>query len=204
MSSKLTECTTARPGSTPAVPAWIDATGKTDASWALQSFVDSVPDGSTIEFRAGGTYRMDAGLALENRNDLTSEGNGATLRSAGGSEPASSLFVLRWNNGITIREFSLVGNDPKDGTSQAYREWVHGILLRGGSDVEIANVAISGAWGDCLYVSGWADTVSFHDSTCASSGRNGIAITAGKNVVERRAFGIVGGVGSSSRTTSAQ
>ncbi len=77
-----------------AVPATIDATGSSDASSALIAFVNTVPDGSTIVFKAGGVYRMDAALKFAHRHNLTFEGNGATLRANGGLTEASSLFWL--------------------------------------------------------------------------------------------------------------
>ena len=54
-----------------------------DASAALISFVATVPDGSTIVFKAGGVYRLDRALKLSSRHNLTFEGNGATLKAAG-------------------------------------------------------------------------------------------------------------------------
>src|SRR5574343_814223 len=65
---------------TVAVPASIDATGATNAAAALQTFLASVPDGSGITFPAGGIYRLDRGISLQNRHNLVFEGNGATLR----------------------------------------------------------------------------------------------------------------------------
>ena len=191
---------TPKPTSTPppsppgiAVPATIDATGATDASAALISFVGTVPDGSTIVFKAGGVYRMDRSLKFAHRHNLIFEGNGATLRSNGGTTEASSLFWLGsyggGNSGIVIRNFSLVGNSPTPGVYQGGREGAHGILVDGGSTIEIANVTVRGVWGDCLYVGSLASAISFHDSTCTSNGRNGVTITSATNVtVQRVAF----------------
>ena len=44
------------------VPGSIDATGSTDVSGQLQSVIDKAPNGSTIVFKAGGTYRLDRAL----------------------------------------------------------------------------------------------------------------------------------------------
>ena len=66
------------------VPSTIDATGTSDASAALNSWLPSVPNGSTIVFKAGGVYRMDQSLAVGRRQNLVLEGNGATLWSSGG------------------------------------------------------------------------------------------------------------------------
>ena len=119
------------------VPESIDATGATDASAALTSFLDTVPDGSTIAFRAGAVYLMDRGLKFSDRHDLTFEGNGATLRSNGDTHELSSLFAL-WggNTGIAIRDFNLVGNSTTPGVYQAGSEGAHGVLIDGGSDVD--------------------------------------------------------------------
>ena len=176
-----------------AVPSTIDATGATDVSAALISLVGSVPDGSTIVFKAGGVYRLNAALKFAHRHNLTFEGNGATLKAGGGTTEASSLFwlgsYLGGNTGIVIRNFTLVGNSTTPGVYQGGREGAHGVLVDDGSTIDVSNVTVRGVWGDCLYVGGWADTVSFHDSTCESNGRNGVTITSGSNVtVQRVAF----------------
>ena len=176
-----------------AVPATIDATGSSDASAALISFVNTVPDGSTIVFKAGGVYRMDAALKFAHRHNLTFEGNRATLRANGGTTETSSLFWLGsyggGNSGILIRNFTLAGNSSTPGVYQSGREGAHGILVDSGSAIEITGVTVRGVWGDCLYVGSAASGVSFHDATCASNGRNGVTVTSAKNLtVQRVAF----------------
>jgi parallel beta helix pectate lyase-like protein len=177
--------TTSRP--TVPVPDPIDATGATDASVALTSFLDTVPDGSTIAFKAGAIYRMDQGLKFSDRHDLTFEGNGATMRSNGDTHESSSLFAL-WggNTRIVIRDFNLVGNSPTPGVYKPGSEGAHGVLIDGGSDVDVSGVNVSSVWGDGFYVGLWADTVSIHDSTVASNGRNGVSIISGRNVTVQR------------------
>ncbi len=179
------------------VPASVDATGGSDASAALIAFIGSVPDGSTIVFRAGATYRLDAAIKFAHRRNLTLAGNGATLRGHGGTTEASSLFWLGSyggaNSGIVIRDFSLVGNSTTPGVYQGGKEGAHAILVDGGSGIDLSRVTVSGVWGDCLYVGGSADGVTFHDATCRSNGRNGVTITSGSNVtVQRVAFDAAG------------
>jgi hypothetical protein len=177
------------------VPATIDATGATNVSAALQAFINSVPNGSTIVFKAGGIYRVDPGLQFEGRSNLVFEGNGATIKNVGWDRPALAFWG---GNHITVRNLTLLGDNPDAGTANAYhpdgQEGSMGILLYGTSNVEIANVTMSGAWGDCLYVGDgtdriWSDSVWFHDSTCRLNGRNGVTVNAGRNVtVERVRF----------------
>jgi hypothetical protein len=169
------------------VPESIDATGATDASVALNLFLSTVPDASTIVFKAGAVYRMNQGLKFSDRHDLTFEGNGATLQSNGDTLETSSLFAL-WggNTGITIRDFNLVGNSPTPGVYKPGSEGAHGVLIDGGSDIDVSGVNVSSVWGDGFYVGLWADTVSIHDSTVASNGRNGVSIISGRNVTVQR------------------
>jgi hypothetical protein len=158
-------------------------------STALINFIGTVPDGSTIVFKAGGTYRVDKAIKFANRANLTLNGNGATLRGNGGTSTASSIFWLVANNGITIENFSMVGNDPTPGVYSLGNEGADGILVAEGTNIEVVNVTMSAIWGDCLYVAAGASEVTFRDSTCASAGRQGVTITAGKNVtIERVAF----------------
>jgi Right handed beta helix region len=199
----LTPIATPTPTATPpapagiAVPSSIDATGASDVSTALINFIGTVPDGSTIVFKAGGTYRVDKAIKFANRANLTLNGNGATLRGHGGTTEASSIFWLDQSGGvdrgITIENFSMVGNDPSPGVYSPGSEGAHGVLVVGGTNIEVVNVTISAIWGDCLFVGSWPTTVAtgvtFRDSTCASAGRQGVTITSGSNVtVERVSF----------------
>jgi parallel beta helix pectate lyase-like protein len=182
------------------VPESIDATGESDASVALNTWLSAVPDGSTVVFRVGGVYLMDKGLTLQSRHNLILEGNGATLKSNGVSSCGRdcSLFYL-WtgNSGITIRNFTLVGNSPTPGIFESNWEHASAITIVAGGDVEIANITVSGVGGDGLTLSGvtpdWPDGIWFHDSHVISSGRMGVAVVAGRNVtVERVRFDTVG------------
>lgn len=185
------------------VPSSVDATGTSDASAALQRFVDGQPNGSIIRFQAGGTYRMDHGLVLHDRHDLVFEGNGATLRAQGSaSQPTDSLFALMdGDERITVRGLTLIGNNPDAGTKDAFHggdEHLHGFYLGGASDILIEDVTISGFYGDCVYVgtdggTTWSGNIRFQDSTCTLSGRHGVGYIAGRDVVvERVTFDQIG------------
>ena len=178
--------TAAPPGGTIAVPSSIDSTGATDASAKLNAFLATVPDGSTIAFRAGATYLMDAPLKFSRRHNLTFDGRGATLKANGPTTESGSLIWVGSyggaNTGITIHDFTLVGHSTTPGVYQGGKEGAHGVLIAGSNDVDVYDVTVSAVWGDCFYVGGWADTVRFHDSTCQSNGRNGVTITSGRNV----------------------
>ena len=156
---------------------------------ALQSFIDGVPNGTTIVFKAGGTYRI-TGLTMTSRTNLTFEGNGATLRNIGWTKSAMTFST---DTGITVRNLTILGDNPDAGGPNAYhtsgQEYSHGISLRGTDNVDIGNVTIDGVWGDGVFVgsyatyANWSDHIRIHNSTIRRNGRNGVTINAGSDVI---------------------
>jgi hypothetical protein len=184
------------------VPGSIDADGSNDVSTRLQSFINDVPDGSTIVFKAGGTYRLDQALVISGRRNLTLEGNGSRLDLKGltGNFDSIGIQVRDGAVGTTIRGFTMVGNDSDAGTSAACctREAQHGVAVLSANDTLIEDMDIRRVWGDCVYVSasatgGWADGVTFRDSTCTLTGRHGVGIIAGRDIrIEDNVFDQIG------------
>jgi hypothetical protein len=175
------------------VPNSIDATGSQDASAQLQAFIDNAPNGSTVVFKAGGRYRLDKGLQLWGRRNLTLDGNGAQLdlpRTDRGYD-SIGIRVEIDSVGTTIRNLTLVGDNYQAGTSDACcnREANHGIAVLSADETLIENVHIRRVWGDCLYVNyryglagDWPDGVTFRDSSCTLTGRHGVGLIAGRNI----------------------
>ena len=172
------------------MPPTIDSPVATSAAAALQSFIGSVPDGSVIVFKAGGVYRMDRGIALQNRHNLVFEGNGATLRSTGdGSSMWASNFVT-WASAtsvsdIVIRNFVFEGNNPRTGSDiyDPSRESQHGVGIYGGSRIEVANNTIRHTWGDGVYAANgstqeWPRDIWVHGNTFDYIGRNALSLSA--------------------------
>jgi hypothetical protein len=177
------------------VPSSIDSTGTTNASAALNAWLGTVPNGSIIEFKAGGIYRMDRGLVANGRNNLIFEGNGATLKSNGDATAESSLLRIFGANDILIRNFNLLGNTPTPGVARVGQEYAHGIQMVLGSRLEIVNVNISNVYGDAANTDYWTNGVWMHDSTVTGNGRCGFAILSGKNVlIERNTYDHNGGM----------
>jgi hypothetical protein len=201
-----TPTATARPFPAPVttrtvnVPTTIDSTGATNAAAALQAFIGSVPDGSVIVFKAGGVYRLDRGIAVQNRHSLVFEGNGATVRT-GGTLSLTSMwgipFVIYGSSNdvgdIVIRNFTIEGpNDPSP-------EAPHGVGVYGGSRIEIANNTIRKTGGDGVYAANgstqdWVNGLWVHDNTFDYINRNAFTINAAQNVLlERNTIDHVGG-----------
>ena len=184
------------------VPGSIDATGATDVSAALNGWIATVPDGSTILFKAGGTYRLSQGIQIANRHGLTFAGNGATLRSTGsGSDQLASLFVMGhqygsyWrfgNTDITVRDFTLLGNDPTPG-SYGGGESQAGMEIEGVAGLDVSNVTVRAVYGDGFKVGDQSSGVVIHDSHVVSAGRNGVSIiSASQTTVRDSAFDTIG------------
>jgi hypothetical protein len=158
----------------------------------MQSFVNGVPNGSTILFPPGGIYRVTNGIRLDGRQRLTFAGNGSTLQAAG-CNVANSPFVLGQfssSSTITIRDFTLMGNNPDGGTSASYHgscESAMGVAIYGTSHVDIENVTIVNVYGDCVYIelgpgSTWSDDITINNMTCQKNGRSGVAVLGGSHV----------------------
>jgi hypothetical protein len=183
-------------GRTLEVPASVDATGSSDASASLQRFVDSIPNGTTIEFPSDGVYRMDDGLILRNRQDLVFDGNGATLRANGSAaRPMDSLFALMTGNDrITIRDFLLIGNNPYAGTKDAFQggqEHLAGAYVGASTNVLITDVEMRDFPGDCVHIGAdptgtWSSGIVFQDSICTGPGRHGVSLIAAEDITVHR------------------
>lgn len=181
------------------VPGTIAGDCSLDVTEPLLAWIGSVPDNSTLAFSSGGCYRIDGTLEVTNRNNLTFEGNGATFKaiSAGDSHRSQWRFVEGSN--IILRNMTIEGGDAHGGLFDSALQWAHGIDLDGPSNVEVDHVNISDVYGDCVYIGlgwyskAWTSDVHIHDGSCVRSGRMGVAVTAGRDVlVERSSFAEIG------------
>ena len=146
------------------VPASVPSNG-TDCSAAMQSFIDSVPDGSTIVFDktlggAGTTYTMSTGIMVRTREDLTFWGYGATIdiTRTDGANAGAPFTVRSGSDGITILGFELQGrNTPLDflrlHTFIPY-EGGAGVRILVARNVTVQDCRIHNLNGDGIYVSG--------------------------------------------------
>jgi hypothetical protein len=176
------------------VPASIDASGTEDVTEALNTFIAAVPDGSRIDFDAGGEYRMSRGLEVSGKRGLVFEGNGATLAMAGSDR---SVLAIEGSSDIVVRNLSIEGDNADAGTADAYhpdgQEFSHGIAVRGSHGVEIVDVEITDVWGDGIFIgvrgtayADWSSGVWIHDCTIERNGRMGIVVNAGRDVIVER------------------
>ena len=172
------------------VPSTIDATGATDVTAKLETFIAGVPDGSTISFPAGARYRIDGSLIIEGRHDLTFEGNGAEFFATTEADRERRHWWIRDSDGITVRDVVVRGANPSAGTGDAAyradREAQHGFDLAGDNNVLLERVTVTDVYGDFVYIglgkNDWSKNVTVRDSHFERNGRQGISITAGEDI----------------------
>jgi hypothetical protein len=170
------------------VPPTIDASGTSDVTAQLQRFVDSVPDGATVVFPHGATYRIDGTLEFRDRWRLTVEGNGASLEAGARGGPNRAHVRLTDGGDWTIRNLTVRGANRADGHFDPNYQWQHGFDMRGVQGARLDHVTIEDVLGDDIYIGlsttrpRWSQDISIIDSTGMGSGRMAIAITAGRRI----------------------
>lgn len=174
------------------VLASVDATGGRDVTAELQAFIDGVPDGGIARLAKGGSYRIEGTLLLSERHDLRIDGNGSRLFATTTGGPDRTHLRVVGGSGLVIYDVEIAGANPHAGLDdRAYQVDLvgqHGIRLEGTTDLELARVQVSDIFGDFVYVGRstdgrWTERLWIHDSVFTRSGRQGIAVTAGRDVV---------------------
>jgi hypothetical protein len=147
----------------------LDATGAVDVTEGLRAFLASVPDGSVIRLPAGAKYRVEGVFLVQNRRDLTFEGNGATIfaTTSGATAPyPTSMFKPLWprkrvhiavlgGGGHVFRNLNIVGPHANAGGLRDYipqLEAQHGFDILGVDGLEMDHVSIRNVYGDFVHL----------------------------------------------------
>jgi hypothetical protein len=183
------------------VPEHIAADYSVDVTTELQSWIDSVPDGSTIRFPQNGQYWTENPLYIYQRNNLTIEGNNSELRAytdGSGETPPYSYYNHLWPRKrthftfrdcsyITIRNMIIHGGHPNAGTGDAAYvaalEAQHGVEFISVLHGTVENCQIYDVYGDYLYVAGSSEHIVLKNNYCRRNGRQGIAVVNGRNII---------------------
>jgi hypothetical protein len=181
------------------VPTEIDPTGTLEVSGALNEFLAGVPDGATVVFPEGATYSVENVIALEGRHDLTLDFRGSRLvtNTDGTTEEPFHPLRAHWprhrthlwiagSSGIHVQDLVVRGPNVLGGTDVgAYRpefEAQHAVEVAGSTDVSIEGCDVSQIYGDGVYV-GHSERVEVRGCSIHHNGRQGIAVTSGRDVV---------------------
>jgi len=184
---------------TQAIPASIPADLSVDVTAQLNEFFAAVPDGSTIIFPKEGRYRIDGTVLIENKKEITIEGNGVLLRAfEPGEDHGKQENYQGWrrtrnrahvrisgSENIVVRDLEVHGAHPnpgKQGTYAANREAQHGFDLVRVKNCTLEHVVVHDVYGDCVYVTKVRGVI-IRDSKLTRCGRQGIAIATGENIL---------------------
>ena len=193
-------------GPTYPIPSTIDGTCVSDATQRIRGWIASVPDGSTLVFGANACYRVEGSLIIQDRNGLTFDGNGATIRATTRGQltgccdaqgrPYYSQRRHLWFRGshdITVRDLRVRGTnttaDQRSGFGSYDRryEFEHAFAFEGCRNVLLQDVRADAIWGDGLYLGPLAgdpsDGVRVLGFDVDRNGRQGVALSGAQNVL---------------------
>jgi hypothetical protein len=173
----------------------IDATGTMDVTARLQELIDATPDGGVVGLEPDGQYRVEGTLLVEERHDLVIDGRGARLFASTTGEGHRAHLRIVGGSRLVVRDLQITGANPYAGLDdRAYQPDLvgqHGVRLEGAVDVELSDLEVTDTYGDFVYVGRrddgtWSEGVWIHDSVLSRSGRQGVSVTAGRDVVIER------------------
>lgn len=173
----------------------IDATGTMDVTARLQELIDGTPDGGVVGLERDGQYRVEGTLLVEERHDLVIDGRGARIFATTTGEGHRAHLRVVGGSRLVVRDLQITGANPYAGLDdRAYQPDLvgqHGVRLEGAVDVELSDLEVTDTYGDFVYVGRrddgtWSDGVWIHDSVLSRSGRQGVSVTAGRDVVIER------------------
>jgi hypothetical protein len=171
---------------------------------ATGELAKQINDGSvrTLILKKGAKYRVDGTIKIRNKQNVTLDGNGATIYSARSRVPNTAQISIQGGDNIIVRNLTINGVNPNAGTAEAAynkkRAFEHGIEVLGASNVELDHLTINDVFGDFVYVGRSltsrtpSSNVFVHDGSFHRNGRQGIGITDATNVVVKdNTFGSV-------------
>jgi hypothetical protein len=158
----------------------------------IMAWLASVPNGATARFQHNGCYGQDETIELEDRVDLTIDGNGSSFKALTRGSPNRDNWRLEGGQGITLKNMTVCGSNPHAGiTEKAYDgsvEWQHGFRFAGTNGGTLENVRVFDVYGDFVeamwdwrapdvYTAPMARNIVVRNSSFARAGRMGIGLT---------------------------
>jgi hypothetical protein len=178
------------------VPAAIPSDCSVDVTARLSTWLHKDTTRTVVRFRRNGCYRVDGTLGLRQFRHVTLDGNGATLQAVAEGDQARRHVWFQGGHDVVVRRLIVRGVNPNAGpTPQSYvpaKAFQHAFAFSGVARVRLRMVEAYSVYGDFVYIGRtgrdgpWSDDIRVTDSTFEGSGRQGIAITAGSNVVIAR------------------
>jgi hypothetical protein len=141
-----------------------DCSRNTEAD--ITNFINSVPNGSTIQFPLNGCYKQENRIKIADKSNIVIDGNGSTFKkssqgpnTAGGSGYNGNWLILRANN-VTIKNMTAIGGFETPGPrnlGEASKdpnavEYNAGFGVYGGDGITITKVKTRNTWGDGVVI----------------------------------------------------
>ena len=158
----------------------------------IMAWLATVPNGATARFEHNGCYGQDETIELEDRIDLTIDGNGSSFKALTTGSPNRDNWRIEGGRNITLRNMTVCGSNPHAGISEkAYDgkvEWQHGFRFAGTNGGTLENVRAFDVYGDFVeamwdwrapdvYTAPMARNIVIRNSYFARAGRMGIGLT---------------------------
>jgi hypothetical protein len=169
----------------------------------IMAWLRTVPDGATARFQHNGCYGQDETIELEDRVDLTIDGNGASFKALTRGSPNRDNWRIEGGRNITLKDMTVCGSNPHAGiTDRAYDgsvEWQHGFRLAGTNGATLENVRAFDVYGDFVeamwdwrapdvYSAPMARNIVVRNSYFARAGRMGIGLTGVDGFILRDSY----------------
>jgi hypothetical protein len=176
------------------VPPSIKSDGSVNVTQQLQAVLDEVPDGGCLELGADARYKHNGTLKIAWRNDLTVNGNGATLfTNRPGRVPPGAANSLRphvriiGGQNVTLDGITIDGPNARRGNYVGIYEGEHGFDVKGGTGHSIRNSTVRQVYGDFVYVDDTGNPpgsgvllpttgLIVSNNTFRTAGRHGLAV----------------------------
>ena len=158
----------------------------------IMAWLRTVPDGATARFQHNGCYGQDETIELEDRVDLTIDGNGASFKALTRGSPNRDNWRIEGGRNITLKNMTVCGSNPHAGIKEkAYDggvEWQHGFRFAGTNGGTLENVRAFDVYGDFVeamwdwrapdvYTAPMARNIVVRNSSFSRAGRMGIGLT---------------------------
>lgn len=188
-------------GATFHIPASINDDGTVEVGFAINDWLDTVPNDAVVEFTAGATYWVEETLYCGGRHDMVFEGNGARFEQHTNGDattpipgfdhmwPRSRAFwLINGGGNLEFRNFNFYGGNPigAGGFSpymgQGYEEQ-HAFFVNGTQGFKILNNYATQTYGDFVTVieNGRYGEVIGNTGTCL--GRQAVAVVHGSDIL---------------------
>ena len=165
--------------------------GKKDDTAAIQSALNYIKaNGGTLNFEAGHTYVVSQNVTITSAHDFKIDGNGATIKMAGGApiDWAHSILRIETSNHFAVTELTLDGN--RANRSPGVENPAHNVVISNSENFSFSDVKAINAVVDGFYVSAanpadrstYAENGLFLNCRADNGYRQGMSIINGENI----------------------